>query len=60
MTPTNLEPLADAILRASGSSLRNYTMPTTRAAILEATEAVYLAGVADAARMVAEFQGIKV
>lgn len=27
---------AEAILRASGSSLRNYTMPTTRRAILSA------------------------
>ena len=31
---------ADAILRAAGSSLANYTMPGTRAAILAAVQAV--------------------
>ena len=37
MTP---EQHADAILRAAGSSLANYTMPGTRAAILAAVQAV--------------------
>ena len=37
MTP---EQQADAILRAAGSSLANYTMPGTRAAILAAVQAV--------------------
>lgn len=41
MTP---EQHADAILRAAGSSLANYTMPGTRAAILAAVKAVYDAG----------------
>ncbi len=36
---------ADAILRAAGSSLANYTMPGTRAAILAAVQAVLLEGV---------------
>ena len=37
---TSLEQQADAILRAAGSSLANYTMPGTRAAILAAVQAV--------------------
>ena len=37
MTP---EQHADAILRAAGSSLANYTMPGARAAILAAVQAV--------------------
>jgi len=38
-TPT--EAHAEAILNAAGSSLRNYTMPATRDAILAAVQAVY-------------------
>lgn len=34
-----IEALAEAILRAAGSSLRHYTTPATRAAILRAVEA---------------------
>ena len=41
---TEIERHADAILRAAGSSLRNYTMPATRRAILEAVLATYEAG----------------
>lgn len=47
---------ADAILRASGSSLRNYTMDGTRRAILSAVmdcyEEAYRAGAARAAQAV--------
>lgn len=39
-----IEKLADAILRASGSSLRNYTMPATRAAIIAAAQEAHDAG----------------
>lgn len=46
---------ADAILRASGSSLRNYTMDGTRRAILSAVmdcyEEAYRAGAARAAQV---------
>ena len=46
---------ADAILRASGSSLRNYTMDRTRRAILSAVmdcyEEAYRAGAARAAQV---------
>lgn len=38
---------AEAILRASGSSLRNYTMPAVRAAILAAVLACYEQGYRD-------------
>ena len=40
----DLEAHAEAILRAAGSSLRHYTMPGTREAILAAVDAVYFAG----------------
>lgn len=40
----DLEALADGILRAAGSALRHYTMPSTRAAILEATARAVQAG----------------
>lgn len=49
---------ADAILRASGSGMRNYTMDRTRKAILSATldciEEAYRAGAAFAERRLAE------
>lgn len=44
MTEPDLHILADNILRAAGSSLRNYSMPATRKAILAATMAAVEAG----------------
>ena len=41
----NITEHADAILRASGSSLRNYTMPGNREAILAACQALHDEGV---------------
>ena len=53
--PARVEHHADAILRASGSSLRNYTMDGTRRAILSAVmdcyEEAYRAGAARAAQV---------
>lgn len=46
---TTTERHAEAILRASGSSLRNYTMPAVRAAILAAVRACYEEGCRDGA-----------
>lgn len=40
----DVEALADAILRAAGSGLRFYSMPSIRQAILRATEAAVQAG----------------
>ena len=37
-----IEQHAEAILRAAGSSLRHYTMPVTRKAILDAVRAARL------------------
>jgi hypothetical protein len=44
---TTTERHAEAILRASGSSLRNYTMPAVRDAILAAVLACYEEGCRD-------------
>lgn len=53
--PARVEHHADAILLASGSSLRNYTMDRTRRAILSAVmdcyEEAYRAGAARAAQV---------
>jgi len=44
MRDNQIEVLADRILRAAGSSLKNYEMHGTREAILEATRGAYMAG----------------
>lgn len=48
MGAPDIEALADAILKASGSALRYYSMPTVRAAILAATAEAVEAGRNDA------------
>lgn len=42
---------ADAVLRAAGSRLANYTLNGSREAIVDAVSAVYAAGQADAERI---------
>lgn len=48
---------AEAILRASGSSLRNYTMPTVRRAILSAVMDCYEEAYRDGAAFGAAYAG---
>ena len=44
MDESKIEALAERILNASGSSLRHYTMTSTREAILKAVREAYMAG----------------
>lgn len=51
---TDLERLADQILRAAGSGLRFYSIPAVREAILEATEEAVEAGRKEARALAAK------